>query len=317
MNFYDMLDDIGYPLRLYSKVIDSKRVYTYFFYVKGKIQFAPKWELKIIQKILKNYITDKYSEKNISNNARAYIRGKNISYNVEAHIGNSYFFVSDFKNFFPSIKIQDVKPTLEEIFKEEDEEFREDLYKIIFYEESLQYGFPTSPIISNFIMFKFDKEFDIKLKEKYSEFNIVYTRYCDDITISSRYKIQKNEILNILNNVIELISYNFLKINTKKTRIFEKYSNKPYITGLVPLKNRVSIGKKKYNNLRLNIYLLMRKQEVNIPNFYKSFESLASYLSYLYLVDRHNYNRLKFYFFKKYKDDNSFYNELKNLFRKE
>ena len=97
----------------------------------------------------------------------------------------------------------------------------------------------------------------------------------------------------------------------KKTRSFEKYAKTPYITGLVPLNKRNTIGKKKYNQLKINLYLLMKNQLIKNPNFYKSKDSARSYISYLYLVDKHNYNRLKYYFLNKFEK-----NEVEIFFKK-
>jgi RNA-directed DNA polymerase len=306
MNFLDFLNNIGYPIKLLNEVINNKHKYVYTFKFKGKWQIAPKWQLKILQKILKDYLTKNYSEnKNISNNATAYIKNKNISYNLERHQGNSYFFTSDFKNFFPSIYENDIKNILSTTLVNESTESLTYINKIIYHKGRLQYGFPTSPIISNLIMYDFDKELDKILNEKYKNINIQYTRYSDDITISSKYKIDK---LIIKNTIIELmeLSYSFLKLNNKKTRYFEKYAHRPHITGLIPLSNRNTIGKKRYNEIKLNINLLINNEVITNNKYFQTINSLSSYLNYMYLVDRHNYIRLKNSFNNKYKSFNNY-----------
>ena len=282
-----------------NSVILDKDKYTYRFASKGKWQIAPKWELKILQKILKNYLTTYYSEDNISENATAYIKNKNISYNVDRHQGNNYFFVTDFKNFFPSIVKQEITDILFSILKKEDELSLKYILEIIFYKNKLQYGFPTSPIISNLIMKKFDTSLQDKLNEIFPSNNIQYTRYSDDITVSSKYITKQQDILDEINKLRET-EYSFLEINHKKTRIFEKYAHRPYVTGLVPLNKRNTIGKKKYNQLKLNIHLFFTNAKIINDNLFKTEISLSSYLSYIYLVDKHNYNKLKYFFLKTY-----------------
>lgn len=299
MNFLKYIEIEGYPKILLDDVIKHIHKYTYVFYVKGKLQIAPKWELKIVQKILKKYLYENYSKSSISENATAYLKGKDISYNVDRHQGNSYFFTTDFENFFPSIQKDSVLNILAKILHQESDESREYIYNIIFYQGKLQYGFPTSPIISNLIMKEFDNELQEKLKTKYSEKVPEYTRYSDDITISSKYKIEKYEILEEIDNLISS-SYMYLKINKKKTRVFEKYAKKPYITGLVPLNYRNTIGRNKYNEIKLNIFLLIQDIEITNSQLFQNKTSMSSYLSYLYNVDKHNYNRIKMYFNKKY-----------------
>lgn len=310
MDFLEYVDLKGYHRTLVEEVIKNKKKYTYKFKSKGKWQIAPKWELKILQKILKDYLSEYYSSKNISNNATAYIKGKNLSYNVTRHQGNSFFFTTDFENFFPSIKLNDVKSNLKEILNLESPESFSVIVDVAFFEDNLQYGFPTSPIISNFILNEFDNELYKELKTSIKE-NIQYTRYSDDITISTKYKINKQELLLKINNLIKS-KYTFLKLNNKKTRFFEKYAHRAYITGLIPLNNRNTIGKNKFNQLKLNTYLILNGKLISNENLFKNVNQLASYISYIYLVDKHNYIRLKNSFIEKYSTLDIF----KELFRK-
>jgi len=306
MNFIEYLEDIGYPQILLNEVVENKNKYTYDFKSKGKWQIAPKWELKILQKILKDYLTKSYSKFNISNNATAYIKGKNISYNVDRHQGNSYFFTTDFKNFFPSISESNIKHKLVTLLNKETEQSISYILKIIFYNEKLQYGFPTSPIISNFVMKAFDDILQKNLETLFSKNNnLQYTRYSDDITISSRYKIDKQNLEQAIKSLID-DKYTYLKFNEKKTRFFEKYAKRPHITGLIPLEKRNTIGKKKYNQIKLNIHLLINNSSVNNDILFDTIKSLSSYLSYLYLVDTHSYNRLKNSFISKFRDNENF-----------
>lgn len=309
MTFLEYLEKKGYPSILLTKILENQEDYIYYFRAKGKMQIAPKWELKILQKILKDYLTDYYSSY-ISIFATAYIKNKNISYNVSKHFGRNYFYVTDFSNFFPSIKLMNTKEYLSTFLNSEDSSSLEAIFNIGFYKNSLQYGFPTSPIISNIVMTGFDNIFFDKLTILFPKSNISYSRYCDDITISSKYEIESKAIKNIIDEIIET-EYNFLQINNKKTRSFEKYSHYPYITGLVPLKNRVTIGKKKFNAIKLNIYLSLTNKPIKPINLFNTQVALSSYLSYIYLVDPHNYNRLKEHFLKKFNSS-----EIKTLFKK-
>lgn len=297
MNFIEYIDNIGYPKKLMNDVLSKKEKFVYLFKIKGKSQIAPKWELKVLQKILKDYLYEYYS-KEFSENATAYIKCKNISYNLERHQGNNYFFKSDFVNFFPSISEMNVNKTLENILSMETNESLNLIKNILFYDNRLQFGFPSSPIISNLILKDFDKELESKLSLKNVNSNIKYSRYSDDITISSKYEFDKMEILNIIDEMITKFPY--LKINRKKTRFFERYSHNSKITGLIPLSNRNTIGKRRFNDIKLNIYLLITNKPIQKVGLYNSVEQLSSFLSYLYMVDKSNYFRLKKYFSKNY-----------------
>ena len=111
MTFLKYLKGKGYPSILLTKILTNQKNYIYKFRAKGKIQIAPKWELKILQKILKDYLTENYSY-TISEFATAYIKNKDISYNVSKHFARNYFYVTDFTNFFPSIKLTNTEKYL-------------------------------------------------------------------------------------------------------------------------------------------------------------------------------------------------------------
>jgi len=309
MTFLKYLEQKGYPNILLNEILENYSNYTYYFRSKGKFQIAPKWELKILQKILKDYLYDNYSNK-ISAYSTAYIKNENISFNVSKHFGKNYFYVSDFSNFFPSIKLSYIQQYLTKSLMKEDESSLDVIFKIAFYKDSLQYGFPTSPILSNIIMFDFDNILFNNLTKSFPNNNISYSRYCDDITIASKYEIQSETTKKLITQIINS-EYSFLQINKKKTKTFEKYSNYPYITGLVPLKNRATIGKKKFNLIKLNIYLHLKNKTIENDKLFKTKLSLSSYLSYIYLVDSHNYNRLKEHFSKNFTAK-----EINHLFKK-
>ena len=84
-------------------------------------------------------------------------------------------------------------------------------------------GAPTSPIISNMIMYKVDNLI-MKLCKKY---DFIYTRYADDITISSVKPID-DKIKKIISKIF--LRYNF-SLNHKKTRLYGP-KNKKIITGI-------------------------------------------------------------------------------------
>ncbi|XIX98146.1 reverse transcriptase domain-containing protein [Escherichia coli] len=81
---------------------------------------------------------------------------------------------------------------------------------IVTYNDALPQGAPTSPIISNAVLFEFDEEMSFQALTLDS----IYTRYSDDISISS----DKKENLEILISIAEdkLLSHGF-KLNKEKS----------------------------------------------------------------------------------------------------
>ncbi len=92
---------------------------------------------------------------------------------------------------------------------------------------SLSVGAPSSPLISNFIMYIFDEKI-----EKYCKGNgISYTRYADDLTFSSN---KKNVLFNvplIVKKILKDEYENLILVNDLKTR-FSSMAHNRHVTGV-------------------------------------------------------------------------------------
>ena len=111
----------------------------------------------------------------------AFAPGKSIALNARRHLGASYLFSTDIRSFFPSITSEHVREMLESRFQHFSPEAREEVHDLVTFNGFLPQGEPTSPHIANLVMFRFD-EFCCA---KATEVGAVYTRYADDISVSS------------------------------------------------------------------------------------------------------------------------------------
>lgn len=88
---------------------------------------------------------------------------------------------------------------------------------------TLPQGAPTSPIISNMIFLKAD----IALMGLAKINNLCYTRYSDDITISSAYKFYGKDVYDssmscLSTNMVNIFRANGFTINSKKTKLLSR-----------------------------------------------------------------------------------------------
>lgn len=113
--------------------------------------------------------------------AMAFASGKSIAVNARRHLGASYLFSTDIRSFFPSVTSEHVREILELRFQHLSPEVHEELHDLVTLKGRLPQGAPTSPHIANLVMFSFD-EFCCA---KAAEAGAVYTRYADDISVSS------------------------------------------------------------------------------------------------------------------------------------
>jgi retron-type reverse transcriptase len=129
-------------------------------------------------------------------------------------------------------------------------------------------GAPTSPTISNFILFSFDDEMANCAVGK----DLVYTRYADDITISGN---RKEDIISLIDYASSrLIEYGF-KLNAKKTRI-ASYSEQQRVTGIV-VNQKLQPTRKKRKKIRA----IFHNASCNPTEWVEHISVLKGYISYL------------------------------------
>lgn len=220
----------------------------------------PSAELKTFQYWVLNNILLKLP---VSESAVAYKKGDSIKNNALTHAKSNYILHVDIRDFFSSIKfnhLEGILRTNRKIFEDLDLDMDEsvvDIEKICFRRNQLCIGAVSSPAISNIIMITFD----VAMNNYCDAHNLIYTRYADDIYISSENYLNND----ILNFVKQQLADKQLYINYKKTRFFSK-KYKIKITGLiVGTDKKVYLGTERKKQLKKMLYdkLVHRKGASN------------------------------------------------------
>lgn len=204
-----------------------------------RILYMPDALLKGIQRNILNHVL--YGM-HISPYAKAYYKNAGILENAKPHVNKRVVLKLDIKDFFGSITFQMVK---ERIFREE--YFPESISILLTilcgYKGVIPQGAPTSPMISNIIL----REFDEIVGNWCKESNIVYTRYCDDMTFSGTF--DKNDILSFIKQELALLGF---QLNDKKTKLFT-LNQRQMITGIV-VNEKLNTTREYRKNIRKEIY---------------------------------------------------------------
>ncbi|MFS8147962.1 retron St85 family RNA-directed DNA polymerase [Rhizobium sp. BR 249] len=218
----------------------------------------PSREVKFLQRSVANLILDSCA---IHPAATAYKPGSRIFANADVHSQNRVILKMDFQDFFPSIRPLDWRQFAKEKLSltPNDISISE---KILFWGAGtsgpvcLSIGAPTSPQLSNILMF----EIDTQISNVCDDLGVVYTRYADDITISG----QSKEILQRAERSITTIVLNTkrpnLTFNQKKRGIYTR-SQRRIISGLkITPDGSVSIGRER----KRMISSLVHKYSLNL-----------------------------------------------------
>ncbi|WP_339348975.1 retron St85 family RNA-directed DNA polymerase [uncultured Alteromonas sp.] len=218
----------------------------------------PSKKLKIVQKELANILSPVFCS---HDSAFAYKKGLSIKNNAQQHLNSKYLLKMDFSNFFNSITPSVLFLICEKNHIQWSAEEHRLLTNILFWNKTksdggklvLSVGAPSSPLISNFVLFDFDREISKFCASK----KINYSRYADDITFSTNQKGLLFEIPNFVRHVLRDIYDDSITINDLKTVYSSKKHNR-HVTGItISSENKLSLGRAKKRMISSLIHKFM------------------------------------------------------------
>ena len=165
--------------------------------------------------------------------------------------GNKSFLKLDIKDFFDSIDGKELISNLVDDFEDETERKEEllDLFTLVLtYNNKLPQGYQTSPILSNFFFLRAD----LRIKKYCDKLNFRYSRYADDILLSSIANNEKLFSKRVITMIDSIINDFGLHLNRKKTKSAEKELN---LNGFVISKD-VRLSQKKLKELRRILFII-------------------------------------------------------------
>lgn len=198
---------------------------------------APRKKLKILQQRLLSYLVAKIDPPKAC--VHGFVPGRNVVTNASKHSERNPRFILnvDLENFFPTITFYRVRGVFLKRPFNLSYSVASMLAHLCCHNGVLAQGSPTSPILSNLVCRKLDNDLSA-LARKY---RAVYTRYCDDITMSFVAKMADNlpanicsfngEAVNIGDELKAVIAANGFALNDEKSRLSSS-SHRQEITGL-------------------------------------------------------------------------------------
>ena len=266
---------------------------------KKRLIEAPKYNLKLIQKRIKQYL-DCFD---YPDNVFSGIKGRSYIDNAYYHIESNYFLKMDLSKFFPNTSREKIfkfysnkmkmkndiaaimsdlsTVDLTDIMTKEIEDFI--LEKGIRHINHLPSGSPISSILSYLANIDMFNELDLLAKK----YNCIVSFYVDDIIFSSKNKISKS----IVKEAERIITKYDQVVNIAKTKSYITSDYKK-ITGCVIYNHELLIP----NKTKYKIAKLLKQDNYTT----KEINSILGLINNAHLFDKEKYNDLQYKIKNKY-----------------
>lgn len=266
------------------------------FYIKKKsggtrMISSPMPQLKKVQYWVFENILNKIP---VHEAAHGFVEDRSIKTNAELHVGAEVVINQDLKNFFPSITFERVRGLfrsfgysgqLATIFAlictepEVDEvELDGEVYFVAKSSRYLPQGAPTSPVITNILC----KRLDNRLTGMAEKNDYVYSRYADDITLSTQKEEGLAKIPQILWQSKKIIEDESFQLHPDKLHVMRTGSRKE-VTGIV-VNEKINVGRKKLNQFRALLHQIEKdgpegKSWNSNPNVLPAIKGYANFVN--------------------------------------
>lgn len=212
----------------------------------------PSAEIKVVQRWLMENVLKSLP---VHRAATAYREGISIADHAKKHSRRKFLLKMDFKDFFPSITFDDVRNHLIRHKRLSEDEARLVGQFVCWRDKSrqqycLSIGAPSSPLLSNTLMYEFDR----KMTEICKERKVVYSRYADDLAFSTNEQDVLRGVESSVKNVCKELEYPRLRVNPNKTVSVSRAHRKVLVGLVLTPEGEVSLGREKKRLLRAKLH---------------------------------------------------------------
>ncbi|HRQ06002.1 MAG TPA: retron St85 family RNA-directed DNA polymerase [Nitrosomonas halophila] len=266
------LSDLGIALGISPRLLTAfihKPAHHYRQFEIGKsgggarVISSPRTFLKIVQYWLLDYFLFGLP---VHANCHAYRPQHSIVSNAMPHVNKPFVGNIDIENFFGSISQDMVQDHLR--VHGIGAQLANAISRLLTLENALPQGAPTSPLISNSILY----DFDAAMTERAASLGAAYTRYADDMTLSGD---DRKAIISLIDQATALLARKGLRLNSKKTRVASR-GGQQKVTGVV-----VNEKLQPPRQLRRRIRAMFHQAAQHPLAFRDKLPQLRGYFSYL------------------------------------
>lgn len=216
---------------------------------------------------------------------------------VEQHALSRHFFVTDIESFFPSLTRDIVRETIANAMAAipiaDLPAHMEHVLDLLCVDDALPIGFSTSPGLSNAALYTFD----IALHARCRQLGVTYTRYADDIVLSSGERAAAISGVDAVNDLLTRMFEGKLRLHRGKSKYLH-VGGKIKLLGMVLLPNgTISVDTSVKDEIETMLHLYLRnRQRFNTmleAGPAKTEARLAGLLNYVNTVDQPYLDKLR------------------------
>ena len=236
--------------------------------------------------------------------AFAYIEQRSTVDCIRKHQQNNsrWFAKFDFSNFFGSITkeytmkmFSMIYPFSEIVRSERGRRALDTALELAFLDGVLPQGTPISPLITNIIMIPMDYKLSNTLRDFHwenssgesKENKCVYTRYADDIIVSSEYHFNHKKVERFIDDVLCSFEAPF-SLNEKKTRFGSRAGHNYALGVCLNNENNITIGYKKKKNLLAMVSSYAKDKKNGVKWSLNDVQVMDGNINYYRMIEKEN-----------------------------
>lgn len=222
--------------------------------------------------------------------AFAYVPGRSTVDAVRRHQGNNshWFLKLDFSNFFGSTTENFLFDQLSMIYpfclltaQERGAKVLRKVLSLCMLDGGLPQGTPISPMLTNLMMIPIDHCISNLLHPR----GMVYTRYADDIMISSLRGFDQQEVSDLIQRVLKSFHAPFA-LNTKKTHYGSRAGNNWCLGLMLNAKNEITIGWRNVDRFKAMCHSYLTDRQKGIRWELHDLQTFSGLISYYMMVEK-------------------------------
>lgn len=196
--------------------------------------------------------------------------------------GSNWELKTDFSDFFGSTNKEFAIKMLKKIepYCYMEQKLLSDAFDLCFLDNGLPQGTTCSPLISNIIMIPIDHA----IAKVCMAHKIVYTRYADDILMSTVERTGPKMLLDIIKEALDKFEAPYV-IKPEKTKYVSK-KGKNWVLGMMwNSENQITIGAENKKKIKAMLYNLLNGVDSSAASNYKSPRQVAGLISYYKMIE--------------------------------